>query len=393
MSPAVDIRRMLAWALAAGLAAAATDCGQKPDGSPPGQAAASGPPTVEVTLVVERPIDVTLDVPGELTPFQTVAIFPKVTGFITTIRVDRGSRVRAGDLLVELQAPELVAQRAEAQSKLQGAQAQLAVARAKADASSSTFEKLKSASATPGVVAGNDLVIAQKALEVDRSQIAAAEQGVEAARQSVDAIAQLDAYLNVTAPFDGVITERNVHPGALVGPASGPDASTPLLRLVDNSRLRLVVPVPEDYVAGVSAGMPVTFSVAAFPGRSFDGKVSRIADLIDPKTRTMPVEIDVANADHLLAPGSFCQVRWPVHRSGPSLFVPARSVASTTGRTFVVRVQNGRIDWVDVRTGLTSGGLIEVFGNLHAGDAVATRGSDELRSGAEVKTISAKPGS
>ena len=134
--------------------------------------------------------------------------------------------MRAGELIAELEAPELVAQRAEAQSKLQSAQAQLAAARSKADADASTYDKLKAASATPGVVAGNDVVLAQKTVEADQSQIAAAEQtSKRRARRSID---HADGgYLRVTAPFAGIVTERNVHPGALVGPNSGPAAATP----------------------------------------------------------------------------------------------------------------------------------------------------------------------
>jgi RND family efflux transporter MFP subunit len=251
---------------------------------------------------------------------------------------------------------------------------------------------LKAASATPGAVAGNDVVLAQKNLEADRNQMLALQQSAEAARQALGAITQMEGYLRVTAPFDGVITERNVHPGTLVGPASGPAASVPLVRLVETRRLRLVVPVPESYIGGVTNGMPITFSVAEFPGRMMTGKVARIAEVVDPKTRTMPVEIDVANADGKLASGSFCQVRWPVRRSGPSLLVPSRSVASTTGRTFVVRIKDGKVEWVDVKTGLTMGVLIEVFGDLHAGDMVATRGTDELRQGTEVRATLAKQG-
>lgn len=350
----------------------------------------AGPATVEVVPVVEKPVDVTLDIPGELNSFQAVGIFPKVTGFVTAIRVDRGSRVRKGDLIAEIDAPELVAQRAEAQSKLQGTEAQLAAAKAKLDASTSTYERLKAASATPGVVAGNDLLLAEKAVEADRNQMLSVQQGLEAARQAVAAIRQMESYLKITAPFDGVITERNVHPGALVGAASGPDAALPLVRLADNSRLRLVVPVPEAYIGGVKPGAAITYSVAEFPGRALTGTVARLAETVDPRTRTMPVEIDVMNADGKLSPGSFCQVKWTVHRTNPSLFVPSRSVASTTGRSFVVRVRDGKIDWVDVKTGLTMGTLIEVFGNVHAGDTVAARGTDELRPGTDVKAVTAK---
>jgi membrane fusion protein, multidrug efflux system len=355
------------------------------------KAAPAGPQTVEVVKVVEQPLNVTLSLPGELTPYQTVALYSRVTGFVKTITVDRGSRVRAGQQLAALEAPELVAQKSEAQSKLQGAEAQLSAIRAKADASVSTYEKLKAASATPGVVAGNDVVLAQKAVEADKSQIAAAEQNVEAARQALKSVSDMEGYLRITAPFSGVVTERNVHPGALVGPTGGPGTATPIVRIVESNRLRLVIPVPEAYTAGVTNGTSLTFTVAAYPGQTFTGTVSRISQSVDVATRTMAVELDVNNPDGRLAPGAFCQVKWPVRRTMPSLLVPNGSVASTTGRTFVIRVRSGRTEWVDVKTGLTSGPLVEVFGDLMPGDEIAARGSDELKPGVSVQVKQAKP--
>ena len=374
------------------MASAAAACGgteRTSGGTPP--PAATGPATIDVVRVAERPLDVQLSLPGELTAYQSVAIFARVTGFVKSVAVDRGSRVRAGDVLATLEAPELVAHSAEAQSKLQGADAQLAVTRSKADADRSTFDRLKAASATPGVVAGNDVMIAEKAAEAAQSQVAAAQQSVEAARQALNAIRDMEAYLRITAPFSGVITERNVHPGALVGPTTN-TASMPLLRLVDSARLRLVVPVPEAYTSEVESGTQITFSVAAYPGRSFSGTVARVAQAVDVSTRTMAVELDVTNREGQLAPGTFTQVRWPIRRSGPSLFVPSPSVVTTTDRTFVVRVRGGKTEWVDVRTGLTAGPLVEVFGDLRAGDEIAARGSDELLPGTEVRSRESKPG-
>lgn len=383
-----SVRRILTIALAASLAVACRS-GDGASGSAPA-ADTAGPATIDIVRVVEQALDVPLSLPGELTAFQTVNIFPRVTGFVKAISVDRGSKVRAGDLLASLEAPELVAQRSEAQSKLLGAEAQLSVARAKADADKSTFVRLKAASATPGVVAGNDVEIAAKTADASATQVLAAEQSVEAARQSLNAVRDMEEYLRITAPFAGVVTERNVHPGALVGPSSGA-ATTPLLRLVDIDRLRLVVPVPEAYTADMKPGAEIRFTVAAYPGQSFSGKVARVAQAVDVSTRTMAVELDVANGDSRLAPGTFCQVRWPVRRSGPSLFVPSTSVASTTDRTFVIRIRNGKTEWVDVKVGLTSGALVEVFGELRAGDEIAGRGTDELRPGTEVRPRESKP--
>jgi membrane fusion protein, multidrug efflux system len=352
---------------------------------------AAGPVMIDVVRVIEQPLNLELSLPGELTPYQSVAIYPRVTGFVKTVRVDRGSRVRIGDVIAILDAPEFMAQRSEAQSKLHVAEAQVAGARSKADSDRSTYDKLKAASATPGVVAGNDVLLAEKAADASQNQVVASQQNVEAARQALNAMREMEGYLRVTAPFSGVVTERNVHPGALVGPASGSGASVPMVRLVEDSRLRLVVPVPETYTGEIKAGTEISFSVAAYPGKTWTGTVARIAHTVDLNTRTMAVELDVANRDGRLAPGTFCQVRWPIRRAGPSLFVPSGSVATTTDRTFVVRIANGKTEWVDVKTGLTSGPLVEVFGDLRAGDEIASRGTDEIRPGTQVKVREPKP--
>jgi RND family efflux transporter MFP subunit len=372
------------------LVLAAAACERGSPAADTSAASAAGPVTVDVVRVVEQPLNVQLSLPGELAAYQSVAVYPRVTGFVKTVLVDRGSRVRAGDVLATLEAPELLAQRSEAQSKLQAAEAQVAVARAKADADRGTYEKLKAAAATPGVVAGNDVLVAEKAADASQNQVIVGQEGIETARQALNAIRDMEGYLRVTSPFDGVVTERNVHPGALVGPTSG-SSSAPLLRVVQSNRLRLIVPVPEAYTAEMKTGTEVPFSVAAYPGQSFSGTIARIAHAVDVNTRTMAVELDVANTDAQLAPGTFCQVRWPIRRSGPSLFVPSTSVASTTDRTFVIRIRSGKTEWVDVRTGLTSGPLVEVFGDLKAGDEVAGRGTDEMRPGTDVRPRAAKP--
>ncbi len=339
---------------------------------------------VQVTKVVAQKLALTVHLPGEIEPYEVVAVFPKVTGFVKSISVDRGSHVNEGQIIAHLEAPELVAQRSEAQSKLQAAQAQFAAAEAKVASDEGTYEHLKAAAATPGVVAGNDLFVSQKALDADRAQLTAQQENVNAAQQSLQAITQTEAYLQVKAPFDGVVTERNVHPGALVGPAGAPGSALPMLRIETLSRLRIVVPVPETYAAGVPEGTKVEFTVPSFPGRIFRGTIARIAHSVDIKTRTMPVELEAANVKGELSPGTFSDVLWPVRRSYPTLFVPTSSVANTLERAFVVRIRDGKSEWIDIKTGVTVDKMTEVFGDLHEGDIVAVRGTDELRAGTAV---------
>ena len=354
------------------------------------QPSAAPTPTVEVTPVESRKLAIVVRLPGELQPYEEVAVFPKVTGFVDSITVDRGSVVKAGQLMIRLIAPEIAAQRAEAQSKLQGAASQRIEAEAKLASDESTYQRLKTASATPGVVAGNDLEVAQRAVDADRARVQSALEGAEAAKAALKSITEIEGYLQVRAPFDGVVTERNVHPGTLVGPASGSGPATPLVRVETTARLRLVVAVPEKYVAGMAEGAKVQFSVPAYPNQTFSGTVARIAHSVEPKTRTMPIELDVNNAARRLASGMFPEVLWPVRRSDATLFVPVPSVARTMEATFVVRVRDAKTEWVNVQTGELEGKSIEVFGDLRPGDQVALRGTDELRPGTHV---AAKPAS
>jgi len=357
-------------------------CGHSPSGTV--SAAVQTLPQVAVTTVKSQKLAAIERLPAELAPYESVEIYPKETGFVKSIKVDRGSRVKQGELIAELEAPELVAQRAQANAAYESAESQLASAQAKLSADQATFQHMSAAAKVPGVVAANDLNIAQKTAQADEASAESLRKTAEAAQEAVRAVAQLESYLEITAPFDGQVTARFVHPGALVGPAGGPGAMTPIVRIETLTRHRLVVPVPENDVAGVSEGTEVDFTVPSFPGRTFRAPIARISHEVDIKTRTMSVELDVSDPHGELVPGTFCQVEWPVRRTYPTLFVPASALASDLERTFVTRVRNNRAEWVDVKTGVTMGKMTEVFGDLHEGDEVATHGTDQLRPGAEV---------
>src|SRR5713101_6015597 len=249
---------------------------------------------VEVVSVQAKSIYREVRLPGEILPYLAVPIHAKVTGFVKKINVDRGSVVKEGETLATLEAPEMQAQILEAESKAQAIELQRAEAEAKLASVQSTYDSLKAASATPGVVAGNDVTVAEKSVDAARATVRSYEGTFKAAQASIRSLKDLEQYLTITAPFGGVIIERDVHPGALVGPASGA-GSTPLLRLHQTSRLRLVVAVPEAVVGAIMNGAQVPFTLPAFPGETFRGVISRIAHSLDDKTRTMAVELDVNN--------------------------------------------------------------------------------------------------
>lgn len=254
-----------------------------------------------------------LKLPGELKPWQRVELSSRVAGIVEAVEVDRGSVVKEGQVLVRLSAPEMQARVRAAEAKGEAFKAEAAEAEARAAASASTLERLQEASKTPGAVAGNEIVQAQKSVEASKAVAAAALRSAAAAAAEAQALRVLEGYLELKAPFSGVVTARHVHPGALASPQSGA-----LLEIEQVSRLRLEVALPEAEVARVPKGARVRFSVPAHEGREFTGVVARVARSLDSKTRTMAVELDVDNSSGALAPGMYADVSWPVSPPQPA---------------------------------------------------------------------------
>jgi membrane fusion protein (multidrug efflux system) len=337
---------------------------------------------VETARVVSKPVERSIKLTGDLAPFQSVDIFARVIGYLERIAVDRGSVVRKGQVIAELSAPEMQAQVAEAVSKIEIIESQRAEAESKLATAQSTYDRMKAASATQGAVALNELNTAEKTVAAAKSVIAALESSKRSAIAAADTLRESLKYLQISAPFDGVVTERDAHPGALVGPGR-----ERLVRIEQVSRLRLIVPVPEADAGSIVRGGSLTFTVSAYPGEVFRGKIARVARSLDSKTRTMAVEADVANAGSKLAPGMYADVAWPTRRGGNSLLVPPTAVVTTTERTFVIRVTGGRAEWVDVRRGRPAGDLVEIVSSaLQDGDVIVRRATDEIRDGSAIKT-------
>jgi len=336
----------------------------------------------EMVTVTSKPVSRTVTLPAEIQPFLNVALRARVSGYVDRVLVDRGSLVKENELLVELSAPEMKAQIAEAESKAQAAQAELVQAEAQLAASQSTYDRMKKAAETPGAIASNELIVAEKQVEAAKALINSRKQATQAAQASVQSLKSLEDYLKIRAPFAGVVTERIVHPGALVGPGS----NDPLLVLQQTSHLRVTVAVPEENVGAIPKGAKVTFQVPAYPNRSFSGTIARRSQALDQKTRTMAVELDVMNPDQSLAPGMYATVKWPVQGSKAALYVPKTSVVTTTERTFVIREKDGKAEWVNVGKGAADGDFIEVIGSLKPGDKVVKRANDELREGTPLQS-------
>jgi membrane fusion protein, multidrug efflux system len=338
------------------------------------------PPHVEMTKVESRSSARTVPLTAELAPFLQTDIEARAPGYVEKVLVDRGSLVHRGQLLVQLSAPEINSQTAASEANLYQAEAEVAQAEAQAAAAESTSAKLQEAAKTPGAVAGNELLQAQKLRDAAQALVDSRKAAVRTAKERLQASQAMESYLRVTAPFDGMITDRFVNPGTLID-----GGHTPMFKLQQVAHLRLIVPLPETYTASVMKGMSVVFRVPAHPGRSYAAKVARIPDALDQQSRAMMVELDVYNKDGGLAPGMYPTVDWPVGAGENLLFVPVTSVVTTTERTFVITSVNGRAHWVDVRKGPAAGDSVSVRGQISIGQEVIKRASDEIREGAAIE--------
>jgi|SRR5579883_421092 len=308
------------------------------------------------TLILKKGfLDKTLRLPGELLPYVFVDLYAKVSGFIDQIPVDRGSMVKKNDLLAKLVAPDL-------DRTIDAAEAQYRTAK-------DIYERNKKT----GVP-----IISPVAMHTSKEAAASAWNSLQSLKEQRN-------YLTMLAPFDGIITTRYLHPGALVIAGGGSEA-VPVVRIEDTTRYRLVVFVPEAAVEGVKEGDAISFSTRAIPDRLFEAKVARIAHALDPITRTEPVELDVYNTDQnlIFASGMYIDVLWPFKGPTAGFIVPATAIVTTTYNRFVIRIKNGVTEWVDVERGNAAGGNIEIFGNLQEGDTLVVRATDELKAGVKV---------
>lgn len=320
---------------------------------------------VETVKVGRDKLVSTLSIPGELISFQQVDLYAREASFVKDVFVDVGSKVKEGQVLATLEAPEI-------SSRLAGARSRLKSSEAVYIASKASYERLVATSKTPGTISPNDLDQARAKVESDSAQL-------ESAKASVKEAGTALSYLTIRAPFSGVITARNINRGAYVGTA-GRGSGDPLFVLQEQHNLRLVVSVPEAYSPYLGIGDEVWFSVKGLQQRVFKAKVTRMAGALDTRLRSERVEMDVVNDDGKLLPGMIVNVNF--NMTGDSVLVaPVSAVVNSQERIFVIKVEDGHATWVDVSVGRTANGNTEIFGDVRPGDLLVRKASDEIRNG------------
>jgi membrane fusion protein, multidrug efflux system len=313
----------------------------------------SDPARVETARVETGGLTITQQIPAQLAAFQEVSIYPKVNGFIKDVFVDIGSAVRKDQVLLQLEAPELMQEVIQAKEKYEKAKADYSLDKDK-------YHRLNEAARTSGAISPYDLASAQSRMNADSSL-------VNAEKASWKFQETMVGYLHVTAPFDGVITERNVHPGALV---SATDKSKPMLELKEINHLRLQADVAESVAVQLKTGDTVSYILKALPGKQLKGVIGRISKNITNQLQAERIEADVFNPDNQLIPGMFAELTIKIKGTPGAFTLPKSAVVTTTERKYVVVVKGGVNVKTDVTTGNETAGKIEVFGSLTAGDEV-----------------------
>jgi RND family efflux transporter MFP subunit len=320
--------------------------------------------------------------PATTLGFETANIYGRASGYITKRLVDIGSRVKAGDLLVEVTAPELDHQIAQAEATLAQVKATLAQTEANRDLARVTAER-SAALAPQGAASRQQADNDRLAYRAQQQAAVAQEATVKAQEAQLMVLRQQKIYQQVVAPFDGVVTQRNIDIGSLVQADAG--GGTPLFAVVHTHVIRVQLYVPQDQAFGLMPGAAAVVRVPEIPGRALPGTVTRIADALQPGTRTLLTEIDVANDDGTLRPGIYCTVELKIPRRTPSLIVSSAAVIFNHAGLQVAVVEDGIAHLRKIEVVRDMGTEVEVSDGVAAGQKVILNPKVSLTDGSRVR--------
>lgn len=319
-------------------------------------------PVYQLATVEKGGVATTIKLPAQLAAYQQISIFPKVNGYVNKVLVDIGSKVSKGTLLMVLEAPELEQAALQAKEKFVKATADYAIDK-------EHYLRYLEASKTAGAISPLDLSSLKGKMDADNAVSNAAKANWHMQQTMM-------GYLRVTAPFSGVITERNTHPGALVSAA---DKDKPMLELKQIDHLRLQVDIPEGLAAALKTKDTVFFYVSALQGKRLTGIINRKSMNVNTLYRNERIEVDVMNKGESLSAGMYADVIVNSKGDLNALFVPKSAVVTSTERKYVLLSKNEKIIKVDVITGNATLEKIEVYGKLQAGDIVIRNATDEIK--------------
>jgi len=339
-------------------------------------------PSLRVATIQASPGTLSVTLPGTTAAYAAANIYARATGYIAKRKVDIGDRVKAGDLLAQLAVPELDDQISQNEATLSQLRSALDQAEANRKLAEVTWGRDKPlvekgwATQQQGTVDVQTLRAQEAAVAVAQNNITAQEHLVKTLRQNRD-------YASVVAPFDGVITQRNVDVGSLV--QGNATSGTFMFEIMQDDVMRVSAYVPQDAAFGVAPGIEAIIRVPELPDREFPGTVTRIAEALQAGTRTLLTEIDIPNPDGALTSGVYCTVEFQIPRKTPSLSVPADAIIFNRNGVQVAVVSNGKAEIRKVRVKRDLGTRVEVDTGVKAGDQVILNPPVNLVDGSKVQ--------
>jgi RND family efflux transporter MFP subunit len=339
-------------------------------------------PKVSVAQVEASPAVVSVTLPGTTAAFAAANIYARATGYISKRNVDIGDHVKQGELLAELAVPELDEQISQNESTLEQLKSAVQQAQANATLAEATWGRDKPL-VKDGWVTAHQGDIDLQTVKADEAAVSVAQANVAAQERLLRVLRQNRAYALVVAPFDGVITQRNVDVGALV--QGNANTGTFMFEIMQKGVIRVWVYVPQDGAFGVAPGADAIVRVPELPDREFPGKVTRTADALQSGTRTLLTEIDIPNPDGALPPGIYCSVELKVPRKTPSFTIPAEALMFNRNGLQAAVVKDGKAEIRTVRVARDLGTRVEVHAGLRAGESVILNPPVTLIDGAKVQ--------
>nr|WP_068890565.1 efflux RND transporter periplasmic adaptor subunit [Pedobacter panaciterrae] len=343
-----------------------SSCGEKKKESLPVEET----PKMETFEIKKEKLSTELAMPAELVGFQQVDLYAKVSSFVKELKADIGTEVKKGQLLLVLDAPETSSQLSAAESRLHSQESVYT-------ASNSTYKRLLETSKVEGTVSSNDLEQAESRKNADFAQL-------QAAKATYKEVQTMLGYLQIRAPFDGVVSARNVNLGAYVGP-SGKGSDLPLFTIQEQKKLRLSVYVPELYANYLNVGDEMRFTVRSALGQTFSAKIARKSGALDSKLRSERVEMDVNNTGNKLLPGMIAEVVLPLNAKDSTYVVPKSAVVTSSEGVFVLAVENNKTERTKVQKGREFKDKVEIFGPFTSKSVLVKLASEEIKDGTEVK--------
>jgi membrane fusion protein (multidrug efflux system) len=325
-----------------------------------GQEAAQGQ-RVLVVRVQHAPPSRSLEIPATIHGFVETPIYAKIPGYLKTINVDKGDRVKEGQVLALLESPEIDQQVANARANYQ----------------------LQAVTNERNQELVHQALIAQQVADESRGAMLQA-------KATLDQLIATQAYKVIRAPFTGIVTARFVDPGALIPQVTTPSAGSPIVTMATLSPVRVYANVPQSVAPLIQNGGPATISVTEYPGRAFAGSVTRHSDALQPGTRTMLVEVDVPNEDLALYPGMYASARFTVAQPAGPARVPDDALIFRGGKVYVPVVHENRLNLSEVSLGYDDGTMVEVTAGVGPDDLVAINVGQAVHDGEVVHPISAE---